>query len=215
MKKLKDFPLFTTDNGIASLKFKEIPYSGAAYITLGNTWNPQVLLKECADFCKAAGADKIYATGSKCLEDYPLHTHVLRMRILRAQLADTDAVLVPVTGESLRQFRDFYNEKMRAVPNASYMDMTDANLFLEKKCCYYVKRDGAFLGIAIGAGAYIQAIAVNQPGAGQKLLQALNRALSSEYAVLEVASANEKALALYRRMGFVQTAIVSSWYKII
>ncbi len=215
MKKLKDFPLFNTKNGIASLKFKEIPYNGTAYITLGDSRDPEAMLGDCIDFCKAVGAEKIYASGSKHLENYPLHTHVLKLRIPKAQIGETDAVLVPVTEDDLPQFREFYNQKMRNVPNASYMDINDAKLFLEEKCCYNVERDGRFLGIAIGSGAFVYAIAANQPGAGRTILQALCSVLTGEHVVLEVASANEKALALYRRMGFVQTDVLSSWYKII
>ena len=31
---MKDFPVFTTENGVASLILKEIPYRGEAYIHL-------------------------------------------------------------------------------------------------------------------------------------------------------------------------------------
>ena len=56
---MKDFPVFTTENGVASLILKEIPYRGEAYIHLRDSQNPKTLLEECVSFCAACGADKI------------------------------------------------------------------------------------------------------------------------------------------------------------
>ena len=62
---MKDFPVFTTENGAASLVLKEIPYKKEAYITLRASQAPQALLEECVSFCRACGAEKIYATRSE------------------------------------------------------------------------------------------------------------------------------------------------------
>ena len=42
---MKDFPLFTTENGVASLILKEIPYRSEAYIILRDTQSPEALLR--------------------------------------------------------------------------------------------------------------------------------------------------------------------------
>ena len=55
--------VFTTENGVASIVLREIPYKGIAYITLQDTLQPEKLLRECVEFCKAAGADRIYGKG--------------------------------------------------------------------------------------------------------------------------------------------------------
>ena len=69
---MRDFPMFTTENGIASLILKQIPYWGSAYIRIQDSKEPEMLLAECVDFCHCAGAQKIYATGHSVLEKYPL-----------------------------------------------------------------------------------------------------------------------------------------------
>ena len=43
---MKDFPVFTTENGVASLVLKEIPYRREAYITLRDSRTPEALLEE-------------------------------------------------------------------------------------------------------------------------------------------------------------------------
>ena len=77
---MRDFPVFTTEHGAASLVLREIPYKSIAYITLQDTKQPEDLLQECVDFCRIAGARKIYATGHEFLEQYPLYTAVWKMR---------------------------------------------------------------------------------------------------------------------------------------
>ena len=42
---MKDFPVFTTEYGVASLILKEIPYQGTAYITLQDSLEPEKLLE--------------------------------------------------------------------------------------------------------------------------------------------------------------------------
>ena len=69
---MRDFPVFTTENGVGSLSLKEIPYSGIAYVTIHDSSFPTEFLKECLDFCRAVGATKVYATGHETLEVYPL-----------------------------------------------------------------------------------------------------------------------------------------------
>ena len=93
---MKDFPFFTTQNGIASLTLKEIPYSKAAYITIRDTQQPEELLEECIAFCKMAGAEEIFASNHSILDKYPLHTQIIRMSRPREGLQDTDAALFPV-----------------------------------------------------------------------------------------------------------------------
>jgi histidinol-phosphate/aromatic aminotransferase/cobyric acid decarboxylase-like protein len=68
---MKDLPMFTTQNGVASLTLREIPYQQTAYIKLQATRQPKELLEECVGFCRAVGAEKIYASGHEILENYP------------------------------------------------------------------------------------------------------------------------------------------------
>ena len=88
---MKDMPLFTTEYGVASLTLSQIPYTKQAYIRIQATAEPERLLTECIDFCKAAGAEHIFATGHSVCEKYPEHTKLLRMQADRSSIGETDA----------------------------------------------------------------------------------------------------------------------------
>lgn len=79
---MKDFPCFATDDGVASLIFKEIPYRQEAYIRFQDVQPGRFapFLQECVSFCRMAGAEKIYAQGHEELSQYPLHAAVYEMR---------------------------------------------------------------------------------------------------------------------------------------
>ena len=92
---MRDIPVFTTPAGVASLTLKEIPYRGMAYIRLQDSVEPEQLLKECVDFCRAAGAEYVFATGHSILKDYPVHTSIWRLSCLRDTLSQTDCSFAP------------------------------------------------------------------------------------------------------------------------
>ena len=79
---MKDFPCFATDDGVASLILKEIPYQQEAYIRFQDVQPGRFapFLQECVSFCRMAGAEKIYAQGHEELSQYPLHAAVYEMR---------------------------------------------------------------------------------------------------------------------------------------
>lgn len=70
---MKDFPCFATDDGVASLILKEIPYRQEAYIRFQDVQPGRLapFLEECVSFCRMAGAEKIYAQGHRELARYP------------------------------------------------------------------------------------------------------------------------------------------------
>ena len=116
---MKDIPLFTTDFGVASLILKEIPYKFVAYIRVLNAQPGMIqnLMEECAAFCRAAGADCAFAADSAELEIYPLHHTV---RVMRGNDDwEPEAHLFPVTEQTVKRWREIYNEKMASVPTAA------------------------------------------------------------------------------------------------
>ena len=149
---MKDIPLFATQSGVASLILKEIPYNGRAYIRIQESQTPLELLKESVDFCKAVGAEFVYATGCGALESYPLHCQIIKMTCDRNSLDDTDAAVFPVTESALERFRSIYNQKMKDVPNAAYMTITDAKHMLAEGNGYFVHRQDDLLGLGIADG---------------------------------------------------------------
>lgn len=212
---MKDFPFFTTENGVASLTLKEIPYTKTAYIKIQDSLEPEKLIEECVGFCKMAGAEKILGSNHPFLEKYPLHTQIIQMTRLRDGLSDTDAALFPVTEKTIDRFREIYNDRMSAVPNASFMSISDGKELLQRGNGYFIHRGEMLLGIGIASGEKIDAVISVCPGAGEDVVLALNHALSGEQAMLEVASTNHRAIRLYERMGFIKTVEISRWYQLL
>ncbi len=211
---MKNFPFFTTQFGVAALTLREVPYQGKAYIKILDTQEPERLLKECVDFCRAVGADEIFASGHEYLEKYPLHTALWHMRCSALSIGDTAASLWPVQEETVAQFRRIYNEKAKNLPNSVWMDDAEEKTMLTQGDGYFIHKDGMLLGIGRVKGEEIRFLASVQPGAGEDVVRALAHATTGDYIMLEVASANRKAVALYSRLGFIKTAELSAWYKI-
>lgn len=211
---MKDLPVFTTEYGVASLILKEIPYQGAAYITLQDSLEPEKLLEECVSFCRVCGAEAVYATGHEILERYPMYTAMWEMRCPWESIPDTDAGLFPVVESTLEQWRGIYNEKVRQIPNGAWMTQADGRKMLKEGDGYFVHRDGALLGIGRAAGDTIDWVASVHPGAGQDVVAALNHAVIADAVKLTVASVNTKAVALYESLGFVRAREISRWYRV-
>ena len=212
---MRDIPMFDTQYGIASLVLKEIPYQQTAYITIQSSCEPEKLLEECVGFCRACGAERIYATGDAVLEKYPIHTAMWQMQCPVESLPDTDAALFPVQEQTLSQWMRIYNDKASKLPNGAWMSAADGKKMLHKGDGYFVHRGGKLLGIGRASGEMIDWVAAVEPGAGADVVSALSHGLSDTTAVLIVASENAKALALYRRLGFIPVKEISRWYRVL
>ncbi len=211
---MRDFPMFTTENGVASLIFREVPYRGIAYIHIRSSKAPEALLQECRDFATAVGAEQIFATGHAFLEQYPFHTAVYALQGEKSQMEQGRASLFPATEDTLERFREIYNRKMEKVPNSAYMTQAFAKEMLRKGQGYFVHEEGKLLGIGMIDGSEIKALASCAPGAGPEILKTLCGAVFADVITLECASENHKAMALYQKAGFVVTRELSRWYRI-
>lgn len=211
---MKDFPVFTTEYGVASLILREVPYQGIAYIRIQAALEPEKLLQECVSFCRMVGAERICAAGHESLERYPLYTAVWEMAWLRESLGEPTASLWPVTEETASEFKRIYNEKIRKIPNAAWMDGAEQKRMLAAGDGYFVHRDGKLLGIGRVEGEKLLFLASVYPGAGAEVVRTLASASQEERCILEVASENKKALALYERMGFVRVGEKSRWFLV-
>lgn len=211
---MKDIPIFTTEFGVASLVLKEIPYQETAYITIRDSLEPEKLLEECVGFCRACGAEKIYATGHLILESRPLLTAMWEMRRDVAGISDTDAALWPVQEQTLSHWREIYNQKVKNIPNGAWMTETDGKAMLQKGDGYFIHRGGELLGIGRASGEMIDWVASVKPGAGRDAVCALAHALTGDVAVLTVASENKKAVRLYESLGFLKSKEISRWYAV-
>lgn len=211
---MKDIPVFTTENGIASLTLQEIPTQGCAYIKLQASQLPEKLLEECIGFCRMVGAERIYAAGDQILEQYPLHTALWEMACLRDMLGETDTALWPVQEQTLEAFRKLYNQKIKGVPNAAWMSEAEGKRMQKAGEGYFVHRAGELLGIGIVAGEELRFVASVVPGGGCEVVRALAHAVQEERLTLQVASENKKAVALYERLGFLKVREISRWYRV-
>lgn len=211
---MRDFPVFTTENGVGSLVLKEIPYRSIAYVTIHDSSFPTEFLKECLEFCRVVGAEHIYAKGHEVVEYYPFYTSVIQMSASTESIPETDASIFPVTEQTLSKWREIYNDRMKDVDNASYMTDVDAKELLKRGAGYFVHAAGELLGIGIASGDRIDCVASVKRGSGREVMAALTHALMCERIILEVASTNLRAISLYESLGFIKTAEISRWYKI-
>ena len=210
---MKDIPFFASEYGVASLAFKEIPYRQEAYIVIRSTDQPQELVAECVSFCRMVGAERIFVRGHEFVEQYPLHSIIYEMR---ASIAIEDSKvesLWPVTGETVSQWRQIFNERLRNVDHADTLEKKDEKQILERGGAYFVHRDGNLLGAGWLDEDELLLIASYQTGAGERVLHTLLSVSCPEQIRLQVVSTNEKALRFYERMGFVKTNEVRRWYR--
>lgn len=208
---MKNIPIFTTENGIASPILEEISFNKTAYIRIQNSLDPEALVQECVTFCRAVGAENIYASGIDRSEG---STSVLRMSRSREGLGDSAAALVKVTSTTVELFRKIYNDGMRAVQNASGMTTMAANDVLIEGTGYFVYQDSDLIGIGIAKEQWVRAIVSLRHGMGESIMLALNRVLEGERVYVEVINTNRPAMNLYKRMGFIVEETISTWYKI-
>lgn len=212
---MRDIPMFVTQLGAASLVLSQIPYTGKGYIRIHSSQSPERFLRECADFCRAAGATAVFATGHEILQGHRPETDIQQMRVHRAQLGPTQAVAVAVTKQTLEQFRQLYNQKVIGIPGGAWMTMADAQAHLQAADSYFIYLDHQLIGTGIVSDGMIQWLSSLKNGAGRDVVRALSALLKGEWVCVEVATANEKAMALYTSLGFTAGQTLLSWYKIL
>ena len=211
---MQDFPMFTTEYGVASLILKEVPYRQEAYIIIQSALQPEELLAECISFCRVVGAGKIYARGHELLESYPIHCDILEMR--GAVEADQDKIanLWPVTEETIGDWRQFLNERMRPIDNAGTLEKAGEKEILELGGTYFVHRAGKLLGAGWLVDGDLKLIAAAESGLGETVFHSLLSVDQPVQLELQVASTNLRAIRFYEKMGMIKTAQLRRWYRV-
>ena len=210
---MRDIPMFTTEYGVASLALREIPYRQEAYICIQATDRPKELLEECIGFCRACGAERIFARNHEFLESYPLHTAVVKMKGIARVEEDKVENLWPVTTETIGQWRQFLNDRLQSVDNAGTLTAQGEKDILATGGAYFVHRAGQLLGAGWLADGELKLLAA-VPGNGKSVLHTLMSLCPETALELEVASTNSRAIRLYEKLGFVQTEELRRWYKV-
>ena len=214
---MRDFPIFTTEYGVSSLVLKEIPYRNEAYIRIRDVQEAffDDHLAECVSFCRMCGAERIYAEGNGKLERYPLYTAVYRMTGTARSDDEKIASLFPVTEETVGKWRQIYNEAMRTVDNAGTLESREEKQILESGGAYFVHKAGELRGIFWLEDNKLLAVAAVKKGAGETVMHTMMSLLEGETMEVEVASTNHRAIRLYEKLGFVKTAEISRWYRVL
>lgn len=211
---MRDFPVFPTEYGVASLALKEVPYRQEAYITIQSALQPEELLKECISFCRMVGAEKVFARGHDCLEIYPLHAAICEMRGHIDVDENKIAHLWPVTEETAGKWRELFNEQLRHVDHAATLEKKDEKEILETGGAYFIHNGGELLGAGWIVEEELKLIAAVKKGEGERVLHTLLSVHGPEQLRLEVASTNDRAIRFYERMGLVKTAEICRWYRV-
>ena len=209
---MKDFPIFTTEFGAASLTLRQIPYRGEAYIHLQD-FSPedrQALIAECASFCRAAGAEKVYVTPAAEKPDVT----ILRMRGLPSLQEEYIENIFPVTEQTVSAWRAIANEKLRPVDLAAMLEAKDEGEILSSGGAYFIHRQGTLLGIGWIQEDTLKLMAATLPGAGYRVAQTLLSVQPGISIQLEVASTNLKAIRLYEKLGFLPVSQLETWEEV-
>lgn len=212
---MKDIPVFATDYGVATIILKEVPYRALAFVRVQDV-QPGGLkahLEECAGFCRAAGADRVLATGHEGLTEYPLHSIVYRMS-MPLEPRVPEAGLWPVTEETVGKWREIYNRAMGAIDNHATMTANDEKRIVQSGGAYFVHKDGELLGVGWMEGSELLALVSTVPGMGETVARTLFTTVDADRITLDVVSTNERAIRLYERMGFIRTGERARWYRI-
>ena len=211
---MKNIPVFTTGHGAASLILKEIPYRREAFIHMQDTLAPCALLAECFDFCRACGAERVFATGNDYLERFRLHTAMWEMSGSMDPDPEQTDNLWPVTEQTVSRWREIYNRRMGRVDNAGTLEARDEKRILESGSAYFVHQSGELLGIGWLIDDRLECVAAVRRGAGDRVLRTLLSTCPNRMMHLTVASTNDPAISLYERNGFLKVRENSRWYEV-
>ena len=210
---MKDFPIFSTEFGAASLTLRQIPYRGEAYIHLQSfrEEDRQALISDCAAFCRLAGAKRIFVTPAT----REPAVRILRMRGVPCLQEEEIQNIFPVTEQTVGAFRRIANEKLRTVDLAAMLEAKDEQEILSSGGAYFVHSRGSLLGIGWLQGDYLKLLAATVPGKGYHVAQTLLSVMPGQCIQLEVASTNQKAIRLYEKLDFLPVEELEAWEEVL
>ena len=213
---MKDIPMFTTEYGVASLSLSEIPYRKEAYIRVRSLLEGKLpdLLSECISFCRAVGAEDIYAADCDELKAYPLKTTVVEMR--GDATVDWEKVehIFPVTEQTVSKWREITNDRMIGVDCAKTLTAADEKKILASGGAYFVHHNGELLGTGWMEDEKLLLVCGVKPGAGERIMHTFLSLNEGGRVRLEVASTNQRAIRLYEKLGFLKVRELIRWYKV-
>ena len=217
---MKNIPMFTSSCGLATLILKEIAWNGRAYVLVRSVWNDQIaaLLDECWSFCRAVGAEEIYASWDA--EELPAEHawDMIDMACPKSALpAPRQTVeLEQAAPETAEDYLRIYNQCFRDVPAAASYDRKSLEPLYGEELIWLAKVRGQYAAVAEISKEGLEGIAVLPEfrGLGYDLAAAVLRMVPSTEVRLKVASTNVRARRLYDRLGFAEVGISRRWYRL-
>ena len=201
---MKDIPIFTATNGMASLILREIPYRREAYVHVRAVFTRlEFLLRECAAFCRMAGAERVFASGVEDFSHYPLHARLMEREIAKEALPSVEAKAIPTEDE---RWLACYREAFRNVPVARTLEHMEH--------CYWIMEQDVPIGFGQIHEGTLHSVGALQKGAGARCVCALAATDSAPSIRLLCAMENQPAMRLYDHLGFSHGAIKETWYEI-
>lgn len=202
---MKDFPLFPCSNGMVSIILSEVPYRAEAYILIRSLQGSlSGLLQECGDFCRAAGAERIYVSGAADLTHLPVYAHLTDRSLEKSRLPKSSACAV-LTQAS--RWTELYNQRFRSVHCAKTYLRTPQN-------AYFIYDGEDLIGLGQIIDDELAAVAALQKGRGQDCVYALAEKISQDQIKLLCAEENLPATRLYDRLGFSRDRERRIWYRL-
>ena len=202
---MKDFPVFPCSDGMVSLVLSEIPYGGEAYILIRSLYGSlSRLLRECGDFCRMAGAEKIYVGGEGELSHLPVYAHLMERSLDKAQLPSTNAKAVLTDAA---EWAELYNKRFSQVHCAKSYRKTPEN-------AYFIYDGEHRIGLGQIIDGELSAVASLEKGRGEDCVLALAKEIPEDRIRLLSAEENLPATRLYDRMGFSRDNLKRIWYRL-
>ena len=217
---MKNIPMFTGQHGMATLVFKELSFSGSAYVVVRAVWTGETaaFLEECRGFCRAVGAEKIYASWEeKSLPaDHAYDVLGLYREKAGLPLPNREVELEELRPENGEEYLRIYNTCFRSVAGAASYDKQDLRRLYGQDCAFLAKMDGQYAAVTEISKEGLESVAVlpEHRGLGHDLSLTVLPMVPNPILRLKVASSNLRALNLYRRLGFVQENVRSRWYQL-
>lgn len=214
---MKDFPIFTTSAGTASLILREIPYKKTACVFIRSVFpgGMGTVLSECRTFCVQAGAERVLVTADEPL-GLPLDHEMLELSRPKSGLPflEEPVLLEPLTWENASDYQTVYNRLFAVIPTAATCDKTGLSRLVPSGTAFLTRMDGKTAGIGVAEGSELRVVGVlpEYRGLGRRLTLTLLEKLEGPELFLSVSSTNKPALSLYERLGFQRRRILGRWY---
>lgn len=202
---MRDIPLFTVTDGMATLILHEIPFRKEAFIWIRTVFGSvEGLVKECIGFCKAAGADRVYFSGDMDLSAFPIHARLIYRSVTKSTLPSTQAVALPVENEE--RWLTHYRRRFLQVPAAQSTPSSEGR--------YDIFCNGKLIGIGQIQGGMLMSVASLEKGMGKDCLCALAAHGQGISIRLVCAEENLPAMRLYDSLGFSKEEVKEIWYTL-